>query len=61
MNEDNELVVALQELQLAVRGLHGQQLELRDQLGELTTSSHLRSTLNLLKEDVAFRRMIYGE
>lgn len=56
LKEFNE---SLRGLSHAVRELHSQELETRDAMGELATSSHLRSTMQMLKEDVSFRKIIY--
>lgn len=58
MDELKEYTDALAGLRNAVFDLKRQSLDTRDAMGELATSSHLRSTLNLMKTDVAFRNLL---
>lgn len=49
---------ALRELRSVVHALHKEALNTRDSMGELATSSHLRSTLTMLKSDIAFKDLL---
>jgi len=56
--EMNEFVEALRGLKSAVIDLKGSMLDTRNKVERTVNDSHLSSTLTLLTEDIAFRRVL---
>lgn len=53
-----DFIIALEELRTAIHGLHLSSLEARDALAKVINDGHLKSTLTLLRQDIALRRTL---